>query len=348
MSSFMARLAVTIIAVTTMPIGLVIGANYDPYGGTDPLDCDASGTKTVGGSDNLGECYCKESISTWVASGIPVEYANNTQGTYPKPLWETASFNRVGCPIPECKAGIADKWGNKGFNGEKLSECICKASKVFSDVYDSCASAAGCFPSDWTEAQSTLFEAFCGVQVCYDAMEALANASATLPDFCGQFPDPSTLPPSPPAILQVKMTLDMDVASFDQMKPTLKTNMEALYKCEITSLTATGGSLAVDATMKYESANMATMATKDVEGLDTATIGTQLGVSVLSIEAPTTVAAASPPPPASGDDNTALIVGATVGGVAGLAILVLLGWLYFVKGKGGAGASTSQTDQTSV
>ena len=98
-----------------------------------------------------------------------------------------------------------------------------------------------------------------------------------------------------------------------------------------------------DAEIEYESDAQAEMAMYDVKDLDAAAVGAQLGVTVLSVEAPEKCGS-SCHGGGGDDDNTALIVGGTVGGVAGLAILVSLGWLYFVKGKGRTtqpGASTS-------
>ena len=358
MFSFAARLAVTFIAAT--PTLAISAGQYNPYTDTtyfpaydnhDPPDTVCDVTPTT----DFGKCFCKDSMRQLLNTGVPEEtrtYVGSTN-TYTVPFYITETFAmRGGCSIPECKAGFVAMQGLGSDEGNNnAANCICSATKKYYEVVAAIQNGGTGLPgqeADWTETERATYKAFCGVQYCYDAMMAAHAAYPDLGiDFCTPFPDPSTLPPSPPAKLGWKMTLDMDVAGFEQIKPTFTENLEVLTKGGVTSLKVKGGSLAVDAEIEYESDAQAEMAMYDVKDLDAAAVGAQLGVTVLSVEAPEKCGS-SCHGGGGDDDNTALIVGATVGGVAGLAILVLLGWLYFVKGKGAAGAAASRKDATHV
>lgn len=150
---------------------------------TDIMDTVAAS----GGSNSLtakrGQCYCKASMRSMLAGGVALlknEHADSEFSVY-----DTVPYVKVGCGIPICKQAADEQWSGSTSAelGPTVASCVCVATTTYELIRNDVTSEGDIDPSAYTADQQETFEAFCGIQDCYDTMEALKNMPG-FKDYC--------------------------------------------------------------------------------------------------------------------------------------------------------------------
>lgn len=237
--------------------------------------------------------------------------------------------------------------------GNKTAACVCKATSLVQSLANSNGGQAPPVPDPEAENFED-WEAYCGIQECYDWMVIAYQAEAFV-NYCGPFPDPSTVE-KVPAVQTIGMTITSTAEAFDNTAQenycnSLKT-LTLAEGCAVTNVQS--GSLVVTSELTYESTAEAKMASNDFEALTPADLSSELGITVSSVDPPTvaTGAGSSSSSSSSDDDlSTGALIGIIIGSVVGV---ILLGGVAFLAFRGPSGgnkgeaASTTPKSTTSV